>query len=429
MTADRSAHRRDATGEGGGGRRAGYRRDGFTWAAFAALAAFGFLNAILGPALPYLRSVEHISYLVGALHQVAFAVGGGLAGLLAVYAQGHLGRAATIRLGLAGAALAGIGIGYGNHAAVTIAAALLVSLLATAALIRLWAALADAHPTHRAVAMTEGEVSVSAGGIIAPLLISALAATVVSWRFAFVLVAAIVAAAVLITTAVAIPPSPAPASRVPVSTSARRRLPAPTLVLLFAIVALEFSLSFWLASYLTDSVGLSRELAVTMVSVLYAANLIGRLLASRLARHLPTDRVLAAAILAGLAGMPFLLTATSAATAAFGLAVTGAGIGATFPLASSMHVAASQRSADNALGGILTTAALGQILGPLMVAAIAQTAGLRLGLLTLPALAVLAAVTLVRHHATRPRNLPTGTTAPGRTAAAPAPETQTEHGP
>ncbi len=65
----------------------GYRRDRLTWAAFSGLLAFGFLNAVLGPALPYIRAVEHVSYLVGALHQVAFAVGGGLAGLLAVRAE------------------------------------------------------------------------------------------------------------------------------------------------------------------------------------------------------------------------------------------------------------------------------------------------------------------------------------------------------
>jgi len=59
-----------------------YRRNAFTWAAFGALFAFGYLNAVLGPALPYIRSVEGISYLVGALHQVAFAFGGGLAGTL-----------------------------------------------------------------------------------------------------------------------------------------------------------------------------------------------------------------------------------------------------------------------------------------------------------------------------------------------------------
>ncbi|MBV9047688.1 MAG: hypothetical protein JOY58_05445, partial [Solirubrobacterales bacterium] len=47
-----------------------YRRDAFTWTAFGALFAFGYLNALLGPSLPYIRSAEGISYLVGALHQV-----------------------------------------------------------------------------------------------------------------------------------------------------------------------------------------------------------------------------------------------------------------------------------------------------------------------------------------------------------------------
>ncbi|HEY2053975.1 MAG TPA: hypothetical protein VGH14_08585 [Solirubrobacterales bacterium] len=40
-----------------------FNRDRFTWAAYGALLAFGFLNAVLGPLLPYLRAVEHISYL------------------------------------------------------------------------------------------------------------------------------------------------------------------------------------------------------------------------------------------------------------------------------------------------------------------------------------------------------------------------------
>src|SRR4051794_6018470 len=50
--------------------RSGYQRDSFTWMAFAVLGGFGILNAALGPALPYLRSAEGISYAVASLHQV-----------------------------------------------------------------------------------------------------------------------------------------------------------------------------------------------------------------------------------------------------------------------------------------------------------------------------------------------------------------------
>lgn len=392
-----------AAGVGGHG-RVGYRRDGFTWAAFGTLAGFGFLNAILGPALPYLRASEHISYLVGATHQVAFAVGGGLAGLLAARVSHRPSRAVIIRLGLVAAAVAGLGLGYGDRVAVTVMAALLVSLLGSSALIRLWAALSDAHTARRAVALTEGEVSVSLGGIIAPLLVGGLAATALSWRFAFVIGAALVIVTVAISAAVRIPPWRPKPSAGPVRTAsvARSGWPKPTLVVVFAVVALEFSLSFWLASYLNDSVGLSRNLAVAMVAGLYAANLVGRLVASRLGHHTTTTCLLAASIGVGLAGLPILLAATDAAAAGLGLALVGAGIGVTFPLTSSLHIAASSHSADTAVGQVLTVAAIGQILGPLAVAGIAQAAGLRVGLLILPALALLAVGALARHHANTP---------------------------
>jgi hypothetical protein len=53
----------------------------------------------------------------------------------------------VIRLGLSGAAAAAVAIGYGDTAVVTMAAAFLVSLLGTSAMVRLWAALAEPTAT------------------------------------------------------------------------------------------------------------------------------------------------------------------------------------------------------------------------------------------------------------------------------------------
>src|SRR3954454_19215305 len=92
-----------------------YRRDAMTWAVYSGLLAFGFLNAVLGPALPYLRAAEHISYLISAFHQVAFAIGGGLAGLIAVRTEGWFGRGTTIRVRLGREGIAALGIGYGGR--------------------------------------------------------------------------------------------------------------------------------------------------------------------------------------------------------------------------------------------------------------------------------------------------------------------------
>jgi len=368
-----------------------YRRNPITWVAFVELLSFGVLNAGLGAALPFLRDAEHFSYLGGVLHQVAFSVGGGLAGMLTARARHMPGRPWTIRGGLLGAAVAWLGVGYGDRLAITASAAFLVSLLATAALIRLWAVLADVHGPRRAVAMAEGEVWVSLGGIISPLLIAAMAGTAFGWRSAFVLAALLVAATVLFTLRVPIPP---PVARTPPESgtdrSNRRRFP-PLLVVVFAIVALEFALTFWLASYLADDVGLNRQLAVTMVSGLYAANLLGRVLASRLAQRFRVEPVLAGALAVVLLGLPILLTAQNAVTAELGLAIAGVGIAATFPLTSALHVATSRHGADAAMGQVLAIASVGQMCGPLVVAVLAQVSNLRVGLIALVGFTLLAA--------------------------------------
>jgi fucose permease len=249
------------------------------------------------------------------------------------------------------------------------------------------------------VAMAEGEVAVSLGGIVTPLLVGALAATALTWRFSFVAGGLLVIAAAAAMGTVRIPP-PTPRARAATAAS-RRFVLMPTLVMVLVIVALEFSLSFWLASYLDDTVGLGRGTAVVMVSGLYAANLVGRLLASHFAHTTSTEHLLAASLGVGLIGVTILLAAGGAAVAGLGIAVTGTGVGAMFPLASSLHVGASSRNADGALGQVLSIAALGQISGPLITGVIAQASWLRAGLAIIPALMLIVGATLMRHERRR----------------------------
>jgi MFS family permease len=390
-----------------------YRRDIFTWLAFAGLFTIGFFQATLGPALLYVHSAEHTSYLSAALLQAAFAVGGGVAGLssAAGLPTGH--RAVVIRAGLAGMAIAGVGFGYAGIYPLTIITAFLMSLLGTSATIRIWAALADQNLGNRAIAMTEGEVSVSTGGIIAPFAISVAAATMLGWSSAFLLGTVVVAATILASLAIPIPADPLPADPIPADplpaetvatvdkkprTSLRGRgrgLP-PTLIVVFAVVALEWSLNFWLASYLHDDIHAGRGLAASMVSVLYAANLAGRLAASRLARHMTTRRLLALCLAVSFCGLPPLLAASGPVLASAAVVVTGLGIGGTFPLASSLHVSASLGSSTSAVGRVMAAASLGQLAGPLVVGVISNVTSLRVGLIALPALTLLAIATLGR---------------------------------
>jgi fucose permease len=131
-----------------------------------------------------------------------------------------------------------------------------------------------------------------------------------------------------------------------------------------------------------------------MVVGLYVANLAGRVVVSRLARRLPPDLLLSGLLGVATAGLPVLLLAGDALVAAVGIALVGAGIGGMFPLASSRHVGAGSRGSDHALGQVLFAAAVGQVLGPLLVGVLAQGLGLRIGLCVLPALVLLAALAL-----------------------------------
>ncbi|MEZ5086342.1 MAG: MFS transporter [Tessaracoccus sp.] len=382
---------------------AAYRRTRVTWVAFGALFAFGILNAALGPVLPYLRAAQGASYVAASLHPVAFAIGVVTAGIHANRSTAP--RKPIIIAGLGIAALAGLLLGYGDLIAVTIAAAFLLGLFATVALIRTWAVLADAHNQHRATAMAEGEVYVSLAGIATPILISLCAATFLGWQSFFLIAAAMVTVAVTAVWLTRLPPVlprdsdhiATPEQSQPVRLSTRR-----TLITIIAIVGAEWTLTFWAATFLDESVGIQQDTAVALVSVLFAASLLGRLLASRFALRLPTLTVLHLALGCALVGAPILLLAQNAVVATIGLSIAGIGIGATFPLASSLHVGASRRSSDQSMGQVLIVAGLGQI-APLFTGALAQLVGLRAGLLVLPGFLLLAALTSrPRRHDARP---------------------------
>ncbi len=162
--------------------------------------------------------------------------------------------------------------------------------------------------------------------------------------------------------------------------------------------ARETALSITAYSYLDDEVGLARDVAAAMTSLLYAAALVGRLLLSRLARRLAAEPLLVSALVLTLVGAPLLLIAHGPAPAIAGIVITGIGMGATFPLTSSLHVQASSISADAAMGQVLAVAAVGQVAGPLATGVLAQVADLRVGLLVLPALSAVALVALAAHR-------------------------------
>jgi hypothetical protein len=95
------------------------------------------------------------------------------------------------------------------------------------------------------VAVTEGEVAVSLGGIVVPLPVAVLASTAATWRFALVVGAAVVGVAVLRIGGVRVPECAGFEARpTPRSVENQWERWLPLLAVDFCLVALEFGLSF-----------------------------------------------------------------------------------------------------------------------------------------------------------------------------------------
>jgi hypothetical protein len=53
----------------------GFVRERLTWASYWMLGYFAFLQAILGPLMPFIRGELRLSHLIASLHFSAFALG------------------------------------------------------------------------------------------------------------------------------------------------------------------------------------------------------------------------------------------------------------------------------------------------------------------------------------------------------------------
>ena len=311
-----------------------FQRDRFTWLAYLMLAYFAYQQATLGPLMPFLRDELHLSYTVGGLHLSAFALGMVLAGLLGDALVQRWGRRRVFWGGGAGLALGSLLFVSGHHPALTIASALLMGAPGTLLLIEVQATLSDRHGARRAVALTESNVAASFAAGLAPLLVGSLQRAGVGWRGALILGVLGWGALALRGRAVPIPPHTPRPPRSPAAGRAARLSAVfwAYWLVVFLSVSVEWCVIFWGADFLETSVGLRRVDASTLMSVFFAAHLLGRIAGSRLSRRMPTGPLLLAAVLVAAAGfIPFWLASAAPLNIA-GLFVAGLGIANLYPL-------------------------------------------------------------------------------------------------
>ena len=351
-------------------------RHPLTWATYALVGYFAYLETVLGPLMPFLRAEHGFSYTVASLHFSSFALGGMLVGFFGDRVTGRWGRRASLWGGGAGMAAGALLLAASPVTPGTILGALLMGTFGALLLITTQAILADKYGEWSAVAITESNVAASACAILASLAVGAFAALGLGWRAALV---PPVAALVLLAVRFRAEPLGRVRTHESASGKTSSELPMRFWVyfgVLFLGVSVEWCVAYWGTDFLENGVGLGRSAAATALSVFFVAMLAGRLLGSRLARELSGGTLLSATLGVALAGFPLFWLSTVPALSLLGLFVVGLGVGSVYPLAISAAVAAAPGRTDTATARLGLAGGGAILTAPFVLGAFADRVGI-----------------------------------------------------
>ena len=321
-------------------------RDAPTVLSYAVLGCWTFWLYAFGPAVTLLREEFGFSYTLLGVYEVLLSVGAALAGAGFAWAARRLARGVLLWWSALATAIGAGLFTLGGSVPATLLGAGAFGLAGTTLLTVIQAILSDRHGTRRDRALTEANVGAGASAVFAPLVLGALAASVVGWRATFALPAAVLAVLYL---RYRRQPLPAASQH----HAAERAGGLPLACWLFAVLtavssAIEFCLVYFGPQVLLDT-GLSAAAASTALSSNFLGILIGRLLGARLTRRPGRSvAVLYVSLAITGAGVVLFWLTDQPALAILGLFVCGVGIANLYPLALALTLDTARGREDRA---------------------------------------------------------------------------------
>ena len=167
--------------------------------------------------------------------------------------------------------------------------------------------------------------------------------------------------------------------------------------------AIEFCLTLWCATLLTDRAHLSAGVAATGVTAVVAGMAIGRAAGGRLALRVPIDRLIFAAFGTNIVGFALFWATPNAVLMFGGLAVAGLGVSLQYPLISARGIEMAGGQAE--LAGAVNMFGSGLAVGtaPFALGFLSDRVGIHTAYLLLPAFIVAAALAIAASGRRAPR--------------------------
>ena len=387
----------DAQNPGDAGERTA-RPDATSVAAFVTLCTFAWFLYGIGPSLPLFRDELGTTSAVAGLHSLMLAAGIVLSGFAAVSLASRWRRYGAARGGIALMTVAvllftGGSLLTGVELFVTLPAMLVAGFGGGLALNMSTTVLQEHNGLYGPAMLTTGNAAAAGVGLSTPWAGGAATAAGWTWRAAMVLIVPLAVTAWIQITRHRTAPAYA---AVPVGSarfSFRGLPPAYRLAALAVVcaVAIEFCMITWTPDLLTNRTGMSRGTASGAVSAVVGGMAIGRLLVGGLARRRAPLGLFLVGVAVTAAGWVAVWMSTSSIAAVAGLLVVGLGIAGLYPLGAAMVMALSGGQPDRGIAVMSIGVGLASGMGPFILGALADEAGVRAAFLVVPALCVAAA--------------------------------------
>lgn len=368
-----------------------FTRSRATWLIYLLLGFYAYCLNIFGPITPFLKNELDLTYTVSSFHFSAFALGMIAAGLIGHAVIQRIGRWWAAWVAVFGMSLSAGLLISGQTPVLTISASFLMGLIGSLLLSVVPSVLADEHGAQTAKALSEANVIASLISSAAPVLVGWLAASSLGWRTALLLTLAAALILRLAFNGVQL----ASAAVTEEVTQSKQRLPRRFWVYWLALmfgVSVEFCMIFWSADYFETILGMPKADAAQAVSLFLGGMIVGRFLASRLVQRFSVHQILTVSVLVAAVGFLLYWTATAPLLGMIGLALTGLGTAALYPLLLTLTIATVPGNTARASARASLASGVAIFALPLLLGRLADALGIHLayGIILLLLIAVFA---------------------------------------
>lgn len=367
-----------------------YRISATTLIRYGQLGLVAFILDGYAPTVQLLAKDLHSPLFVASFHGTTFGVGFIAGSFAASLVTARLGRSLTITIGVAG-----LVVGLIAYLVSPIILASLISIGVCGAFCSLvqsaaYADLADTDAKTRRHVLNEGAALSQVAGISAPLLVGIASTLVIGWRGGLGVAAIFAIYLLIIDRGYKRQRDNAPKVGLPhIKTTLRAsRVFWIAWISMVVVLGIEFSMSMWAPIYLKSHFNASTALATLSPSIMLSGIFIGRLIASRLAPFFRADVLLCWSTVLSMGGFAIFWSSSMPVLAFCGLAFTGLGIAAQFPLSLARLTAASNGNPDvaSALGSVALGLAIA--VSPFLLGILDHFLGVQLALLLIPTLGI-----------------------------------------